>query len=226
MAPAAASTAIDVLVIEDHELLSSALEIAFDCDGRVRVVGTATTVADGLRASAALQPQVVLCDRRLPDGDIEAFLPQLLAASPASRVLVMTGWPTQRSLLEVLDAGAHGIVSKALPFPEIVDAITRVHRGDLVIPAGLAQVLLRRATSKDQLSRRELDVLEALATGESTEAAARRLCISHSTARNHLAHAMLKLGVHDRLGAVTAAIRLGLVSPALPETGRAGGRPW
>jgi DNA-binding NarL/FixJ family response regulator len=148
---------------------------------------------------------------------------ELRAACPSARVVMMTGWPTQRSSLAALDAGVQGIVSKAQPVAQILDSIARVVAGDLVVPVSLTQALLVRAGRSDtvqrnELSRRELDVLEALAWGESTIDAAHRLCISNNTVRNHLARAMLKLGVHDRLAAVAEAIRLGLVAPRLPGT--------
>jgi DNA-binding NarL/FixJ family response regulator len=224
MGTAGSSTPITVLVIDDHELLSSALGANFAQDGRTEVVGTATSITDGVRAAAALRPDVILTDRRLPDGDMDERVGELRAASPSSRIVLMTGWPTERSSLAALDAGVQGIISKSQPVLQIVDTIARVAAGDLVVPASLTRVLLARAGRSDaprqnELSRRELDVLEALACGESTLDAARRLCISNNTVRNHLARAMLKLGVHDRLAAVAEAIRLGLVAPRLPGTG-------
>jgi DNA-binding NarL/FixJ family response regulator len=224
-ANAATRPPIRVLVIDDHELLSSALGANFAQDGRTEVVGTAASIAEGVRAAAATQPDVILTDRRLPDGDMDEHVAELRSASPGSRIVLMTGWPTQRSSLAALDAGVQGIISKAQPVAQILDAIARVVAGDLVVPASLTPMLLARTGRSDvarsnELSRRELDVLEALALGESTVEVARRLCISHNTVRNHLARAMLKLNVHDRLSAVAAAIQLGLVAPRLPGTER------
>lgn len=209
-----------VVVVDDHELLSSSIELAVRYDGRARVVATAETIAGGIEAVAAHQPDVVLTDRRLPDGDVEDHVRAIVAASSGTRVLLMTGWPTERSSMAALDAGVSGIVSKTEPVSKIIDAVVRVAEGDLVLPADLARALLARGgrvpAPRSALSARELDVLEALARGESAQAAADRLCISPHTLRNHLAKAMLKLGVHDRLAAVSEAIRLGLVSPQLP----------
>jgi len=210
-----------VLVIDDHELVSSALGVAVGQDGRAVVVGTASSLADGVRAAQALTPEVILTDRRLPDGDVDEHLDRLRAASPSSLILVMTGWPTERSSLAALDAGARGVISKALPVVQIIDAIERVRAGELVVPGELAISLLQRGgrsrqNRRNDLSRRELDVLQAFAWGDSTVAAAARLCISANTLRNHLARAMLKLGVHNRTSAVSEAIRLGLVAPRLP----------
>jgi DNA-binding NarL/FixJ family response regulator len=212
---------VSVLVVDDHELVSSALGTSFAMDGRTELVGTATSIAAAVAAAAALQPDVILTDRRLPDGDMDEHVGALRAASPRSRVVLMTGWATERSSLAALDAGVQGIISKAQPVAQILDAIARVVAGDLVVPSTLTPLLLARTGRSDvrrpnELSRRELDVLEALACGVSTLEAARRLCISHNTVRNHLARAMLKLGVHDRLAAVAEAIRRGLVAPQLP----------
>lgn len=212
---------VRLLVIDDHELLSSSLAAAFADDGRFLVIGTARSIAEGLAAAAELRPDVILTDRRLPDGDMDEHVTELKAAWPAARVVLMTGWPTQRSSLAALDAGVQGIVSKTQPVAQILDSIARVVVGDLVVPVSLTHALLARAgrsetVRRDELSRRELDVLEALAWGQSTVEAAERLCISNNTVRNHLARAMLKLGVHDRLAAVSEAIRLGLVAPRLP----------
>lgn len=212
-----------VLLIDDHELLSSALAVAFGQDGRLEVVGTASSIAAGLTAAARLRPDVILTDRRLPDGDADQHVAALLEASPDSRILVMTGWPTDRSTLAALEAGVHGIISKAQPVERIIDAVDRVACGELVVPAEVARLLLNRPGGRgtvrpDALSMRELDVLEALARGLSTSSAAAELCMSENTLRNHLAKAMLKLGVHDRLAAVSEAIRLGLVAPALPTS--------
>lgn len=227
MGTATTTGLIRVLVIDDHELLSSALRAAFAQDGRTEVVGTAASIGEGVTAAAALQPDVILTDRRLPDGDMDERVRELRDASPESRIVLMTGWPTQRSSLAALDSGVQGIISKAQPVSQILDTIARVVAGDLVVPAALTPVLLARTgrsdvTRRNDLSRRELDVLEALACGESTIDAAARLCISNNTVRNHLARAMLKLGVHDRLAAVAEATRLGLVAPRLPGSTQAG----
>jgi DNA-binding NarL/FixJ family response regulator len=219
------------VIVDDQALLTSALEVAFEQDGRARVVGTAALIEHGVKAVRAAAPDVVLSDRRLPDGDVEDHVQELVSACPSARVLMMTGWPTKRSCLLALEGGVRGIVSKAEPIPRILDAIERVMAGDLIIPAALGGALANQANSggrrtRGELSARELDVLEALAKGESIANAADRLCISPNTARNHLARLMLKLGVHDRVAAVTEGIRLGLVSPKVPLALDALGTPY
>ena len=217
-----------VLIIDDHELLGTALAAALEQQGPMEVTGRATSLAGGVDAAGRLRPDLILTDRRLPDGDADEHLQRLRQASPTSRLLIMTGWLTERSSLAALDAGAHGLISKAKPVEDIIEAVRQVMAGNLVVPSDLASALLQRtygsstAAKRSDLSRRELDVLEELAHGHSTAEAAARLCISAHTLRNHLARAMLKLGVHSRVAAVSEAIRLGLVSPHLPVTVAAG----
>lgn len=212
-------------MVDDHSLLATALVAAFDQDGRATVLATASSVEEGVRAAARCSPDVILTDRRLPDGDADDHIDRFREASPSSGILIMTGWATERSSIAALDAGAHGVISKSRDVADIIDAVGRVAAGDLVLPLEIAASLLHRGGARlgarTDLSRRELDVLEALACGESTLEAADRLCISSNTLRNHLAHAMLKLGVHSRVAAVAEAIRLGLVAPKLPGAGLA-----
>jgi len=212
-----------VVVIDDHELLSSALEIALSVDGTAEVVATASTLAEGRRAVARHQPDVVLSDRLLPDGEVDQHVESLLAGSPGSRLLLMTGWPTERSSQAALQSGAHGVISKTESVERIVQAVHRVAAGEVLLPPEVARRLLGRATPRrrSELSERELEVLEALAAGGTSKEAAEHLAMSHNTLRNHLSRAMLKLGVHDRLGAVTEAMRLGLIDPARPAVSAA-----
>lgn len=203
------------MIIDDHELLSSALEIALGVGGVAEVVATATTLVEGCEAVAERQPDVILTDRLLPDGEVDQQVERLLAGSPDSRVLLMTGWPTERSSQAALEGGAHGVISKTESVARIVHAVQRVAAGEILLPPEVARKLLKRPerTAAPDLSERELEVLAALGAGETSRTAATRLCMSHNTLRNHLSRAMLKLGAHDRLQAVTAAMRLGLIDP-------------
>jgi DNA-binding NarL/FixJ family response regulator len=212
-----------VVVIDDHELLSSALEIAIEVDGRATVVATAASLAEGMDVVRSHQPDVVLTDRRLPDGDADQAVGDLLSASPRSRVVMMTGWPTDRSSMAAFEAGVQGIVLKTEPVSKIVDSVVRVASGEVIVPPELVDRMFGSARrDRRGLSPRELDVLEALAGGDTAAVAAANLCMSQNTLRNHLSRAMLKLGARDRLGAVTEAMRRGLISPRLPAAAETG----
>jgi DNA-binding NarL/FixJ family response regulator len=223
-----------VLLIEDHDLLATALEAAIGLRHDMTVVGVAATLEAGIEQARATRPDLVISDRHLPDGDLELSFERLISASPSSRVLVMTGWPTEHVLRAALECGAHGVVTKDQPLDELIDAARRVAAGQVSVPSWLLARLLgterRAGTRAGCLTRREIEVLELLAAGRSTVEVAQQLHVSIHTMRNHLASAMAKLGVSTRMAAITEAVRLGLVVPPLPDTtaarATAGARSW
>jgi DNA-binding NarL/FixJ family response regulator len=223
-----------VLLIEDHDLLATALRTAIELQPDLHVVGVAATLADGVDLAAGTRPDVVISDRHLPDGHLEAHLAALIAASPGSRVLVMTGWPTEHVLRATLESGAHGVVTKDQPLDQLIDATRLVAAGQVSVPSWLLSLLVgedRRSTAPaGRLTRREVEVLEMLAAGTGTAEIAGQLNLSINTLRNHLASAMSKLRVNTRIAAITEAVRLGLVVPRLPDVTAAraasGGARW
>ena len=209
-----AHEAITVALIEDQQVLSGAIQRSLATLPDVRVVGTATSLAEGVALVEASTPDVLVSDFRLADGDIPDRLAEMQERSPDTRVLVFTGWPDEGSFLESMAAGAVGFLDKAAPFDEFIDAIRRVANGEVVVAPRFLPALTRRATSQKDataLSRRELEVLQLLAEGRSTAEVAEELILSVNTVRNHITHLMAKLGVRSRLEAVNAAVRRGLI---------------
>ena len=204
---------IAVAIVEDQQVLSGAIQASLENLPDLHVVGCASTLADGEILVRSSQPDVIVCDYRLSDGDVPDHLPSFLEAAPGAKALVFTGWPDENSLLEAMSAGARGFIDKASSFPEFVDAIRRVARDEVVVSPRFLPALTRRATEQDAggLTRRELEVLQLLAEGHSTEEMADELILSIHTVRNHIARLMTKLGVRSRLEAVNAGVRNGLI---------------
>lgn len=202
-----------VALVEDQQILAGAIQRSLSIMADLRVVGCAPSLAEGLDLVRETQPDVLVSDFRLSDGDVPSRLGAMLAASPATRVLVFTGWPDENSFLEAMAAGASGFLDKAGPFEEFVDAIRRVANGEVVVAPRFLPALTRRATSSDTgaLSRRELEVLQLLSDGLSTSEVADRLILSVNTVRNHITHVLAKLGVRSRLEAVNVGVRRGLI---------------
>ncbi len=155
----------------------------------------------------------MLSDFRLGDGDVADRIDALLRASPASRVLVFSGWADETSLLRAMAAGASGFVEKTAPFEELVRSLRRVAAGEIVVAPRLVPLLARRATGTDatSLSRRELEVLEHLSVGHTTSEIAADLHLAVNTVRNHVARLFDKLGAHSRLDAVRIGVERGLI---------------
>ncbi|HAS09657.1 MAG TPA: DNA-binding response regulator [Acidimicrobiaceae bacterium] len=208
-----APRATSVALIEDQQVLAGAIQRSLSIMTDLRVVGCAPSLDEGIALVRRTQPDVLVSDYRLGDGDIPSRLGAILAESPATRVLVFTGWPDENSFLEAMAAGASGFLDKAGPFEEFIDAIRRVAAGEVVVAPRFLPALTRRATNADSgaLSRRELEVLQLLAEGLSTSEVADRLILSVNTVRNHITHVLTKLDVRSRLEAVNVGVRRGLI---------------
>jgi DNA-binding NarL/FixJ family response regulator len=124
-----ASRVIRLLLVDDHPLVVTAMIAAFEDVPDIELVGTASTVADAVAATAEHRPAVVLLDRRLPDGDGVEAIGRLLAAAPGVRVLVFTGDADRATADRVADAGGAGILLKAGVLDDMLDTIHRVADG-------------------------------------------------------------------------------------------------
>lgn len=210
-----------IVMIEDHDMVAAALGGVIEAQPGFELVAIAGTIAQALVVVQQQQPDVIIADLRLPQGEIVAHLPELRRRSPESRILVCTGEANESSLLLAMEAGALGFIVKSQPMAEFIAAIQRVGRGELVVAPELAPALMSRLDrnhSKDRatLSRRELQILALLAAGSSTAAIAEELFLSPNTIRNHVASLMTKLDVHSRLEAVAEATRRGIISARRP----------
>jgi DNA-binding NarL/FixJ family response regulator len=216
-----ASGAVTVVVLEDHEMVASALEAALDHDPRLEVVGTAGQLDAALALVEAHQPDVLLTDLRLDGTEVAAELPRFRQAAPSLRILVVTGWATERTLFDSLDHGADGFLAKSQALDELVDAVVRVALGETVVAPPLLPALVRRTSARGgrdraELTPRELQVLRLLAQGAGTQEMASQLQVSPNTIRNHVRALLQKLGAGTRLEAVTIARRMDLIAPVDP----------
>jgi DNA-binding NarL/FixJ family response regulator len=192
----------------------------------IEVVGIAGTVAEA-KTIARERLDVVLMDYRLPDGTGAEATRAIKARWPAARVVMLTALNDDETVLESIQAGADGYLTKDRAVEEVVSAVRAAHAGETLLPrsvmAGLAQ---RVAAARDRgserrlvepLTPRELEVLKALTEGLSTPDICDRLYIAPNTLRTHVQNIMGKLRVHSKLEAVAFALRNHLVEP--PRSG-------
>lgn len=208
------SPSITLLIVEDHKMVAAGLAAVLEDEQGIHVVGSAESVARAVSMAAALQPDVVLMDFRLPDARGGAGIAAVLASSPGSRVVTVTASREDEALAQVVEAGAMGFVRKDAPAEELVSAVTSVARGEAHFSrAAMASIVQghRGPPARQPLSGREVEVLQALADGNSVSQIAATLHLSQHTVRNHIRSAMAKLGVHTSLEAVVHAARTGLV---------------
>ncbi|HTV82299.1 MAG TPA: response regulator transcription factor [Acidobacteriaceae bacterium] len=202
--------AIKVLVVDDHPVVRVGLRTMLESEANISVVGMAASAREALTAVQQCAPDVVLMDLRMPEMEGTAAIRELRRIQPKLPILVLTNYETDSYIVEALEAGAMGYLLKSTPQAELVSAVEKVHANQRVIPPGIAARLLENI-GRDELSARELEVLALVARGLSNKEIADTLLISDKTVRNHVASCLVKLGAADRTGAVTTAIRRGLI---------------
>jgi len=210
---------IRVLVVDDHEIFVQSLVRLLESQPSLKVVGVAPTVAEAYTAAAAYEPDVILMDLELPDGDGIAATGQMLVRNPRTKVVMLTGRTDDEVFVRAIAAGCAGFVRKTDPVDTLVDAIVAVHEGESLSgptqQADLPRLLDRLPpTSRGVgagLSARQTEILGLVAAGMSNNSIAELLHISPDTVRNHVQNALYKLDAHSRLEAVAIAVREGLI---------------
>lgn len=212
----ASQTPIRVLLVDDHQMFCELLRDLLERNG-IDVVAAEGAVASGVASAREHRPDVVLLDFELPDGNGVDAAKQILAETPSTAVVMLTGSDNEDTLMAAIDAGCTGFVTKSNAVRDVVSAVRSASEGESLISAQmLARILprLRRGAGRSSgsaLTPRELDVLRLMAEGLTNSAIAARLVLSTHTVRNHVQAILEKLGAHSKLEAVAIAAREGLV---------------
>jgi DNA-binding NarL/FixJ family response regulator len=196
-----------LVLADDHPVVLSGLRAILSRD--LDVAGVAASTEEAIDITIALRPDVLVADLRMPGGGAAAILRALRLADCPTRVLVLTSYDAAADASTVLAHGASGFLLKGATPSELVTAIRDVAAGRRVVERNVAAVL----EDGPVLTARELEVLARVAAGDSNAAIARALFVSEATVKTHLLHVYEKLGVRDRTGAVTAAMRRGWLAP-------------
>jgi two-component system, NarL family, response regulator DevR len=199
---------VRVALVDDHEVVRRGLRDLLDGEPGIEVVAEAGGVAEALVRVGATNPDVVVVDVRLPDGDGIALCRSLRSADPAPRCLVLTAFDDEQALMEAILAGASGYLLKQVRGQDLVDAVREVAAGrSLLDPVTTARVLerVRRDAAADELSaltERERSVLELVGEGLTNRQIAERLFLAEKTVKNHVTSVLAKLGMERRTQAV------------------------
>ncbi len=195
--------AISLVIVDDQAMLRGALSALLELEGDMTVVGVAGTGEEAIDVVSATRPDVCLMDIQMPGMDGIAATRAVRAASPDTRVLIVTTFARPGYLRSALDAGASGFVVKDAPAEQLADAVRRVHAGLRVVDPALAEASLFEGTNP--LSERERQVLRLAADGRSAAAIASEVFLSAGTVRNNLSAAIGKVGASNRAQAVRIA---------------------
>lgn len=206
---------IRVLVVDDHPVVRGGLEGLLAAAEDLEVVGTAADGVEALEQVAALAPDVVLMDLRMPRMDGACATERLRRDHPAVHVLVLTTYESDADIVRAVEAGATGYLLKDTPMAQLTEAVRAASRGETVLaePVAARLVARLRGPAQETLTPREVEVLQAVARGSTNAEVGRRLHIGEATVKTHLLRAFAKLGVDDRTHAVTVAMERGLLPP-------------
>jgi len=203
---------IRVLVADDHPIVRGGLVALLDSADDIEVVGQAATGREAVDLALGLVPDLVLMDLRMPDLTGDEATARILAKRSDIRILVLTTYESDASILTAIEAGASGYLLKAAPEEELLAGIRSVARGEVALAPTIAAMLVNRVKRPAiSLSARETEVLVLVGRGLSNPEIARELFLGEATVKTHLLHAFEKLGVSDRTRAVTKAMELGLL---------------
>ena len=217
-----AARRVQVLIVQDHPLLASAIARILEGQSDLAVSGVCASGASALEVAARNRPDVVLMDFRLPDVTGPAAARMIQSQHVEAAIVFHSADESETALLDAIDAGATAYLTKDATADQIIEAVRRASAGEVLIPIKLfARAIARQravATKKregEQLlaefTPRELDVLHLLAEGLDTTAMSERLGIAPHTIEWHVRHVIEKLQVHSKLQAVISAARKGLI---------------
>jgi NarL family two-component system response regulator LiaR len=203
---------ITVLLVDDHELVRAGLRTFLELQPDMTVVGEAASGEQALALVAGVRPDVVLLDLVLPGMSGVETARRLRLAHPEVKVVVLTSFAGQDSVLPAVRAGVAGYLLKDVGPAELAEALRSVHAGGSPLHPAVAATVLRQVTSDvDPLTPREREVLRLIARGLSNRLIARELVLSEKTVKTHVSAVLAKLGVADRTQAALLAVRDGLV---------------
>jgi DNA-binding NarL/FixJ family response regulator len=220
---------IRVLIADDHELVRDGLRAVLDAQEDIEVVGEAADGEEALARASELGPDVVLMDIRMPRLDgIEATRRLVAAGETAPRVLVLTTFDLDEYVFEALRSGAGGFMLKDARPAQLADAVRTVARGEALLAPTVTRRLIERyvrrrpadvtlAARFQELTDRELEVLQLLTRGLSNAEIGARLFLSAATVKTHVTRLLAKLHVRDRVQAVVLAYEAGIVEPGNTE---------
>ncbi len=212
---------IRVLIVDDHAVVRKGLRIFLELDRELVIVGEAADGAEALKLARELKPDVVLMDLLMPVMDgVEATV-AIRRELPDTEVVALTSVLESRLVIRAVQAGAIGYLLKDTDAPKLRRAIKNAASGRAQLAPGAASMLVHKIQlpkSPEHLTERETEVLRLVARGKSNKEIASELFISETTVKSHVQNIMQKLEVSSRTQAAYYAVRIGLVSTALPES--------
>ena len=211
---------IRVLIADDEELVRTGLRLILEAEPDIDVVGEAANGRLAVEAAAALRPDVVLLDVRMPELDGVQAARLIRDSGASAQVVILTTFELDQYVYDALQAGASGFLLKDAPAHQLITAVRAAAAGDAVLAPSVTRRLIAEFARRgprtapavfETLTEREREVLQLLARGMSNAEIGAELYIGEGTVKTHVARLLMKLGVRDRVQAVVLAYQSGLV---------------
>lgn len=204
------SQTIRVMIIDDHQIVRQGLVALINTEPDLLVVAEGSDGQQAVELFRQHQPDVTLMDLRMPVLSGVEATKAIRQQNPHARIIVLTTFDGDEDIYRALQAGAQSYLLKGVSFDELIEAIRTVHAGQRRIPAAVAERLAERMAG-EELTAREVQVLELIVRGKSNKEIGTALSISEATVKSHINSLLSKLGVADRTQAATTALQRGIV---------------
>lgn len=206
----AQSKAIRILSVEDHPVFRQGLATIIETEPDMVLVGQAANGVEAIAEFRRLRPDITLMDLRLPGTNGTDILVAIRGEFPDARIIMLSSSDTDGEIQRALRSGAAGYVLKSMPQEKLLAVIRAVHGGKRQVPTEVAALLAEHLGEED-LTAREIEVLQLIRDGHKNKQIADQLSISENTVNFHIKNIVDKLGANDRTHAVTIAVRRGLL---------------
>ena len=207
-----------LMIVDDHEVVRMGLKAALEIEDDFTVVAEAANGKEAIEKARAHQPDIVLMDVRMDIMDGIEACREIRSELPSTRVLMLTSFAEEETVVAALLAGAAGYVLKNVARARLLEALRSVARGESLLDSRVTKSVVEKLVGMqakpadgDDLTAREREVLVLIAEGATNKEIAARLVVSENTARNHVSHILSKLGFSRRSEAAAYAVRKGLV---------------
>jgi two-component system response regulator DevR len=209
-----------LMIVDDHEVVRMGLRAALDVEPDFTVVAEASNGQEAIEKARAHRPDIVLMDVRMEGIDGIEACRELRSELPDTRVLMLTSFAEEETVVAALLAGAAGYVLKNVARSRLLEALRSVARGESLLDSRITRGVVEKlvaarsgsaAEDDGELTVREREVLVLIAEGATNKEIAAKLVVSENTARNHVSHILGKLGFSRRSEAAAYAVKKGLV---------------
>lgn len=205
---------IKILLVDDHSIVRNGLKMLLELDGNFQVCGEASTLKEGIELAGESNPDIILLDLKLSDGDGISGCINIKRRYPHIKIIILTAFAQEQMVIEAVMAGSDGYLLKNIESEELIKSILSVYEGNSVLDPLVTDSVFNKIKQTDikhqgdtELSPKEVEIVEMISLGKPNKEIAANLNISDKTVRNYISNIFKKLNVSNRTEAARYWIR-------------------